>query len=52
MVKILSVDDEAPIELLMRLYFRRKIRKNIRLAMNNGAFDFTTKFWITFLVFY
>ena len=25
-VKILSVDDEAPIELLMRQYFRRKIR--------------------------
>ena len=108
MVKILSVDDEAPIELLMRQYFRRKIRsgeyefyfahnglealdvlantpdieiilcdinmpemdgltllakvnemnnpamrvimvsaygdmKNIRQAMNNGAFDFTTK---------
>ncbi|MBO5537773.1 MAG: SpoIIE family protein phosphatase [Prevotella sp.] len=107
-VKILSVDDEAPLELLMRQYFRRKIRsgeyefffahnglealtlmlenpdieiilsdinmpemdgltllakinemrnpalrvimvsaygdmKNIRHAMNNGAFDFTTK---------
>ncbi len=26
MVKILSVDDEAPIELLMRQFFRRKIR--------------------------
>ena len=108
MVKILSVDDEAPIELLMRQFFRRKIRsgeyefyfahngrealdvltntpdieiilcdinmpemdgltllakvnemhnpamrvimvsaygdmKNIRQAMNNGAFDFATK---------
>ena len=107
-VKILSVDDEAPIELLMKQYFRRKIRageyefffarnglqalsilannpdieiilsdinmpemdgltllaklnemgnpamrvimvsaygnmRNIRLAMNNGAFDFATK---------
>jgi len=107
-VKILSVDDEAPLELLMRQYFRRKIRsgeyeflfahnglealtimlsnpdieiilsdinmpemdgltllakinemrnpalrvimvsaygdmKNIRQAMNNGAFDFATK---------
>ena len=26
MIKILSVDDEAPIELLMKQYFRRKIR--------------------------
>ncbi len=107
-IKILSVDDEAPLELLMRQYFRRKIRsgeyefffahnglealailynnpgieiilsdinmpemdgltllakvnemsnpalrvimvsaygdmKNIRQAMNNGAFDFATK---------
>lgn len=107
-IKILSVDDEAPIELLMKQYFRRKIRsgeyefffarnglealaivannpdieiilsdinmpemdgltllskvnerhnpamrvimvsaygdmRNIRKAMNNGAFDFTTK---------
>jgi sigma-B regulation protein RsbU (phosphoserine phosphatase) len=107
-IKILSVDDEAPIELLMKQYFRRKIRsgeyefyfarngvealtllaenpdieiilsdinmpemdglvllakvnemhnpalrvimvsaygdmRNIRLAMNNGAFDFATK---------
>lgn len=25
-IKILSVDDEAPLELLMRQYFRRKIR--------------------------
>lgn len=25
-IKILSVDDEAPIELLMKQYFRRKIR--------------------------
>ena len=32
MVKILSVDDEAPIELLMRQYFRRKIR--------NGEYEF------------
>jgi hypothetical protein len=34
MVKILSVDDEAPIELLMRQYFRRKIR--------NGEYDSTS----------
>ena len=31
-VKILSVDDEAPLELLMRQYFRRKIR--------NGEYEF------------
>ena len=31
-VKILSVDDEAPLELLMKQYFRRKIR--------NGEYDF------------
>ena len=32
MVKILSVDDEAPMELLLKQYFRRKIR--------NGEFEF------------
>ena len=26
-IKILSVDDEAPIELLMKQYFRRKIKQ-------------------------
>ena len=31
-IKILSVDDEAPLELLMRQYFRRKIR--------NGEYEF------------
>ena len=31
-IKILSVDDEAPLELLMRQYFRRKIR--------NGVYEF------------
>ena len=31
-IKILSVDDEAPLELLMKQYFRRKIR--------NGAYEF------------
>ena len=31
-IKILSVDDEAPLELLMKQYFRRKIR--------NGEYEF------------
>ena len=31
-IKILSVDDEAPMELLMKQYFRRKIR--------NGEYEF------------
>ena len=78
-IKILSVDDEPDLEVLLSHYFRRKIRKgeyeftfahnglealklmvehpaqkcimvsaygdmkNIRTAMNRGAFDFATK---------